>query len=163
MAVAELIAKTIDWFYVRPVAAILPRQAFRYAVCGGANVVFSWVCYFLVYNFVLDKELLDFGFVAISPHVAAMLIIFPLTFFAGFWLNRNVAFRRSPIPSGTQLFRYLLSVAGSVVVNYFCLKFFVELCGIWATPSQMLATCVTTVYSFFAAKYFTFRHAEKLE
>lgn len=71
-----------------------------------------------------------------------------------------MAFRRSPIPSGTQLFRYLLSVAGSVVVNYVCLKFFVEYCAIWATPSQMLATCITTVYSFFAAKYFTFRHAE---
>ena len=80
MTVAELIAKAIDWFYIRPVAAILPRRVFRYAVCGGMNVVFSWVCYFFVYNFVLDQELLDFGFIAISPHVAAMLITFPLTF-----------------------------------------------------------------------------------
>lgn len=159
MRISELIIKSIDWLYIRPVQAILPRQVFRYAVCGGANVVFGWVCYFLIYNFVVDKELLDLGLVVISPHVAAMLITFPLTFFAGFWLNRNVAFRQSPIPSGTQLFRYLLSVAGSVVVNYIFLKFFVELCGIWATPSQMLATGVTTVYSFFVAKYFTFRHA----
>lgn len=162
MRVSELIIKVIDWFYIRPVAAFVPQQVFRYAVCGGVNVLFGWVCYFLIYNFGLDKELLDLGLVVVSPHVAAMLFTFPLTFFAGFWLNRNVAFRHSPIPSGAQLFRYLLSVAGSVVVNYFCLKFFVELCGFWATPSQMLATGVTTVYSFFAAKYFTFRHAEKV-
>lgn len=162
MRLSERIIRVIDWFYVWPVASVLPRQVFRYAVCGGLNVVFGWVCYFLIYNFLLDKELLDFGFVAVSAHVAAMLITFPLTFFAGFWLNRNVAFLRSPIPSGTQLFRYLLSVAGSLAVNYFCLKFFVEACHIWATPSQMLATCVTAVYSFFAAKYFTFRHAERL-
>lgn len=134
MRLSELIIRFIDWFYHRPVSALLPRQTFRYAVCGGANVVFGWGCYFLLYNFVLDKELLDLGFIAVSPHVAAMLIVFPLTFFTGFWLNRHVAFRRSPLATGTQLFRYLLSVAGSVVVNYLFLKFFVELCGFWATP-----------------------------
>jgi predicted NBD/HSP70 family sugar kinase/putative flippase GtrA len=129
MRLSELIIRFIDWFYRRPVSALLPRQTFRYAVCGGANVVFGWGCYFLLYNFVLDKELLDLGFIAVSPHVAAMLIVFPLTFFTGFWLNRHVAFRRSPLATGTQLFRYLLSVAGSVVVNYLFLKFFVEMCG----------------------------------
>ena len=95
----------------------------------------------------------------VSPHVAAMLIVFPLTFFTGFWLHRHVAFRRSPLATGTQLFRYLLSVAGSVVVNYLFLKFFVELCGFWATPSQMMASLGTMVYSYLAAKYFTFRNA----
>lgn len=78
---------------------------------------------------------------------------------SGFWLNRHVAFRRSPLPRGTQLFRYLLSVLGSVVVNYLCLKLFVDVCGFWATPSQMLASLITMVYSYLAAKYFTFRHA----
>lgn len=71
----ELIIRFIDWFYRRPVSALLPRQTFRYAVCGGANVVFGWGCYFLLYNFVLDR-LLDLGFIAVSPHVAAMLIVF---------------------------------------------------------------------------------------
>ena len=47
-----------------------------------------------------------------------------------------------------------------MVVNYAGLKFFVEFCGLWATPSQMLATFVTMIYSYLAAKYFTFRHAE---
>lgn len=161
MRPSELIIRFVDWFYIKPVAAILPRQTFRYALCGGSNVVLSWICYFLIYNFIIDKELVDLGFVAISPHIATMLIVFPLTFFTGFWLNRYVVFRRSPLPTGTQLFRYLLTVAGSVLVNYVCLKFLVESCGFWATPSQMLATLVTMVYSYLAAKYFTFRHAEK--
>lgn len=110
MRVAEWIIRAIDLFYIAPVSSLLPRQVFRYAVCGGGNVLFGWGCYFLIYNFLLDKELLDLGFVAVSPHVAAMLCTFPITFFAGFWLNRHVAFRRSPIPQGTQLFRYALSV-----------------------------------------------------
>lgn len=161
MRPAELITCLVDRFYVRPVAAVLPRQTFRYVMCGGANIVFGWVCYFLIYNFGVDKQLLDLGFVVLSPHVATLLLVFPITFFTGFWLNRQVAFRRSPVPKGTQLFRYALSVAGSVVVNYVFLKLFVEYCRIWATPSQMLATLLTMVYSYLAAKYFTFRHAEK--
>ena len=123
MRISELIIRFIDWFYRKPVAAILPRQTFRYIVCGGANVVFSWVCYFLVYNFVLDKEQLDLGFVVVSAYVATMLLIFPFTFFTGFWLNRYVTFRHSPLPTGTQLFRYLLSIGGSVIVNYACLLY----------------------------------------
>lgn len=161
MRLSGFIARTIDWFYRWPVTAVVSRQVFRYAACGGANILFGWVCYFLIYNCLLDQRMVDVGVVVVSGHVMAMLLTFPLTFFAGFWLNRNVAFRGSPLPSGTQLWRYLLSVAGSIVVNYVCLKFFVEGCGLWATPSQMLATCVTTVYSFFAAKYFTFRHARE--
>lgn len=45
MRLSELIIRFIDWFYRRPVSALLPRQTFRYAVCGGANVVFGWGCY----------------------------------------------------------------------------------------------------------------------
>ena len=89
MRPSDLITRLIDWFYIRPVAAIVPRQVFRYAVCGGMNVVFGWVCYFLIYNYLIDKQLVDLGFVAVSAHVMAMLLTFPLTFFAGFWLNRN--------------------------------------------------------------------------
>lgn len=159
MNLSSWIIRVIDLFYFPPVSSILPRQVFRYAVCGGANVLFGWGCYFLIYNYLIDKQLLDLGLVVLSPHVAAMLLTFPIAFFLGFWLNRQVAFRRSPVPHGVQLLRYALSVAGSVVVNYLCLKFFVEVCAIWATPSQMLASCITTVYSFLAAKYFTFRHA----
>ena len=159
MRISELIIRFIDWFYRKPVAAILPRQTFRYVVCGGANVAFSWVCYFLVYNFVLDKEQLDLGFVVVSAYVATMLLIFPFTFFTGFWLNRYVTFRHSPLPTGTQLFRYLLSIGGSVVVNYVGLKFFVEFCGLWATPSQMLATFVTMIYSYLAKPF----HLAELE
>lgn len=161
MSLSESIVRFVDRFYIRPVAVLLPRQVFRYAVCGGVNLAFSWVCYFAVYNFLLDKRPADLRFIVVSPHIATMLLIFPVTFLSGFWLNRQVAFRRSPLPTGIQLVRYLLSVAGSVVVNYACLKFFVDLCGLWPTPAQMLSSFVTLVYSFLAAKYFTFRLAEE--
>lgn len=159
MRLSELFIRIIDRFYLKPVAWLVPRQTFRYAVCGGGNVVLGWVCYFLVYNYVVDKQFLDLGFVVVSPHVAALAMVFPITFFAGFWLNRYVAFRWSPLTTATQLTRYALTVAGSLLLNYACLKVLVETCGLWATPSQVIASCIVMAYSYLAAKYFTFRNA----
>lgn len=160
MRLAELITRVIDWFYIRPVTSLIALQTFRYAVCGAINfLLLNTLFYFLIYNYVIRYRYFDLGFWVLSPHIATMLIVFPVIFFVGFWLNKNVAFRLSPLRTRTQLFRYALSVAGSVVLSYMCMKFFVEVCGIWPTPSNLLSTLIVTVYSFLAAKYFTFRNA----
>lgn len=159
MALSELIIRFIDRFYIRAVAAIVPRQTFRYAVCGGVTVLFSWVCYYLVYHFVVRRAFIDLGSVVVSPHIATLIVVYLPTLLCGFYLNRYVAFRHSPLTTRTQIFRYLLTMAGSGLLNYVCLKLLVEWCGFWATPSQMLNTFITMIYSYLAAKYFTFRHA----
>lgn len=162
MRLSEAIIRVIDWFYIRPVASLVPLQTFRYAVCGGGNMLLDTFCYFLIYNYVVAYRYIDLGVVVLSPHIAAMILVFPITFFNGFWLNRNVAFRRSPIPRGAQLFRYALSIGGSILLTYGGLKFFVEVCGVWPTPAKVMTTFITVIYSYLAAKYFTFRHAEKV-
>lgn len=159
MVLAQLITRLIDCFYWRPFRQFVPLQLFRYAACGGLNMVLDAVWYFVIYNFVVAHRYFDLGVVVLSPHIASMLVVFPITFFNGFWLNRYVAFRRSPLSGKTQLFRYVLSILGSVLLTYAGLKFFVEVCGFWPTPSKVLTTGVTVVYSFLAAKYFTFRGA----
>ncbi|MDO4758769.1 MAG: GtrA family protein [Rikenellaceae bacterium] len=159
MSLAQLITRTIDWFYWRPFRPLLPLQTFRYGACGGLNMLLDAVWYFVIYNFLVAHRYFDLGFVVLSPHIASMLVVFPITFFNGFWLNRNVAFRSSPLKGSTQLFRYALSIAGSVLLTYAGLKFFVEVCGIWPTPSKILTTAITVIYSYLAAKYFTFRGA----
>lgn len=157
MALAELITRVIDWFYIPPVAAFVPRQTFRYAACGGVNMLLDALFYSLIYNFVVDRAYVDLGFWLLSPHIAAMLLVFPITFFNGFWLNRNVAFRGSPVRRRAQMMRYALSIVGSIVLTYAGLKFFVEVCGLWPTPSKILTTLITVIYSYLAAKYFSFR------
>ncbi len=161
MRLSEIITKGIDALYIRPVAAIVPRQLFRYGVCGVSNMILDSVWYFLLYHFVICKRYIDLGFVVVSPHIAALVLVFPITFFTGFWLNRNVAFRHSPVATHAQLARYALTVAGAILLNYVCMKVLVETCGIWATPSKLITTVISAVYSFLAAKYFTFRNAEK--
>ncbi len=158
MRLAEWITRAIDWFYIRPVASILPLQTFRYAACGGVTyLLLDPLLYFLIYNYLVAHRFFDLGIVVLSPHIAAMILVFPITFFNGFWLNRHVAFDRSTVPTRTQLLRYALSIAGSILLTYLGLKFFVEVCGIWPTPAKVVTTLITTLYSYFAAKYFTFK------
>ena len=43
--------------------------------------------------------------------------------------------------------------------TYAGMKFFVDVCGVWPTPAKVVTTLLTALYSYLAAKYFTFRHA----
>ena len=95
--------------------------------------------------------------VVISPHVASLVVVFPITFFTGFWLNRNVAFRSVEVGQGRQLFKYALTVVGSLLLNYVCIKLFVEVAGIWPTPAKALTTAVCVAYSYLSGRYFTFK------
>ena len=157
MRVAEFIGRAIDLCYVRPWSALLSRTMFRYAACGGANMVLDVVWYFVIYHYIVAERFIDLGFVVMSPHVASLVVVFPITFFTGFWLNRNVAFRVTEVGSGMQLVRYALSVVGSILLNYVCIKLFVEVLNIWPTPAKALTTAVCVVYSYLAGRYFTFK------
>lgn len=160
MRFADAITAWIDRCYFPFLRSLLPRQTFRYAVCGGVNyLLLDPLFYALAYNGIVAHRYIDLGWVVLSPHIAALGIVFPITFFIGFWLNRNVVFRFSPLQTQTQLGRYLLSVAGSILLTYAGLKFFVEVCGFWPTPSKVLTTVLVTLYSYLIAKYFSFRHA----
>ena len=157
MQLADAIGRFIDLFYIKPLNRIFSREIFRYAACGGTNMVLDLVWYFVIYHFVVAERFVDLGVVVVSPHVASLIVVFPITFFTGFWLNRNVAFRTTHIASLPQLAKYALTVVGSILLNYACMKFFVEVCGVWATPSKILTTAVCAVYSFLVGRYFTFK------
>lgn len=157
MRLADYIGRFIDLFYFAPFSRFVSRRIFRYAVCGGGNMLLDLVWYFVIYHYVVAERFIDLGFVIVSPHVASLIIVFPITFLTGFWLNRNVVFDAGDRGEVGQLARYALSVCGSILLNYVCIKFFVEVCNIWPTPSKALTTAVSVVYSYLAGRYFTFR------
>lgn len=157
MSLARLITKTIELFYLPFMERLLPRQIFRYGACGAINMTLDALWYFVIYNFIVAKQFFDLGFVVISPHILSLIIVFPITFFTGFWLNRNVAFRANHISGKKQLFRYLITVIGSILLNYISMKLLVEQAYIWATPSKVITTLITTVYSYLVGRYYTFK------
>lgn len=146
----------LDWIY-KPFANYLPQQTFRYAACGGANTAFDIFLYFITYNYILNKQIVQFGFIAISPHIAAFVFVFPVTFSTGFLLSKYITFNESTLRGRIQLFRYGLTVLGSVILNYLLLKVFVEGLEWYPTISKIATTAVVVAYSYVCQKYFTFK------
>ena len=158
--IGNLIIKLVDWFYF-PFLRFIPREIFRYAATGGANTLLDIILYFIVYQFILKGQIVELGFVAISGHIAAFLMVFPITFTNGFFLAKYVTFTASELTGRIQLFRYLLSVSGSILLNYVFLKLFVEYFGWYAPLSKAITTILVVIYSYVAQRYFTFKTAKR--
>ncbi len=152
----NLFTRTINWFYP-PFSRLIPPETFRYAATGGLNTALDIFLYFVFYNFILDKQVVDLEFIAISPYIAAFIIVFPITFTTGFLLAKYVTFLDSPLRGKVQLIRYGVSVGGSILLNYICLKLFVEYMHIWPTVAKMITTVVVVIYSYLIQRYFTFK------
>ncbi|MCQ2342391.1 MAG: GtrA family protein [Paludibacteraceae bacterium] len=124
-------------------------------------MVLDWVLYFFIYNFVIGHDLIyiytPIQSLCLTPHIASLCIVFPITLLTGFWLNKYVTFTHSTLASQKQLFRYVLIVIVNLAINYFGLKLCVECFGWYPTPSKMLITVFTVLISFLGQKYFSFR------
>lgn len=161
---AQIITRIIDFFYT-PFRKCVSEQVFRYAACGGGNMVLDWVLYFLIYNFAIGHDLINLQFTicnlqiaqAITPHIATLCIVFPITLLTGFWLQKYVTFTQSDLHSARQLARYISIVAVNLAINYFGLKLCVEIWGWYPTPSKIIITLITVIISYFGQKYYSFR------
>ena len=128
-------------------------------------MVLDWVLYFLIYNFVIGHEIVNLQFSisnlqfaqAITPHIATLCIVFPITLLTGFWLQKYVTFTASQLNGWRQFFRYVTIVALNLAVNYFGLKLCVETLGWYPTPSKMVITLITVAISYLGQKYYSFR------
>jgi len=150
------IIQIIDFFY-SPFRKFVPLETFRYAATGGFNTLLDIFLYFICYNFILDKKIIDLQIVSISPYIAAFLVVFPITFFTGFLLAKYITFTNSDIRGRIQLIRYVLSVSGSIFLNYFFLKLLVEFGGLWPTLAKIITTGIVVIYSYFVQKFYTFK------
>jgi putative flippase GtrA len=153
----DFIISIVDWFYFPFVRKFIPLEIFRYAVTGGANTTLDILLYFIFYRYILEMQVLHFGFFAISPHIAAFLIVFPITFSTGFLLAKYVTFTASELRGKVQLLRYGVTVAGAVLLNYIFLKFFVEYARFYATFSKVLTTAIVVIYSYILQRYYSFQ------
>ena len=161
MSLSRILISLIDALYIKPLERVISRQTFGYFLCGAANMALDTLWYFLIYHYVVFEHNVDIGVLVISPHIAALIIVFPITFFTGFLLNRYVAFRATQQRTTKQLFRYALSVVGSILLNYLLMKLFVDVCHVWPTVAKMMTTVIVAVYSFLAAKYYSFTQRRK--
>lgn len=156
----DLIVSVIDWFY-QPFQKLISIETFRYGATGGLNTIFDIFLYFVFYNFVFQKQVVDLGLFSMSPHIAAFVFVFPITFSTGFLLAKFITFTASIMRGRVQLFRYGVSVGGSILLNYFFLKLFVEYFGCYATVAKVFTTIIVVVYSYVVQKHYTFKTSRR--
>lgn len=150
------ILAVIDFLHI-PFRRVVPIQTFRYAACGGGNTLLDIFLYFLSYNYILAKKIVYTPAGPISPHIAAFLMSFAVSFPTGYLLNRYIVFPGSILRGRIQLFRYFLLVLVCVYLNYIFIKLFVEHFHIYPTVSKILTTVIVVSFSYFTQKYFTFK------
>jgi len=153
------ITSIIDFFYP-PFQKLVDIKTFRYLACGGGNTLLDIFLYFISYNFILDKSVVQLPFVAISPHIGAFIISFSITFPLGFLLMRNIVFSDSDLRGRVQLFRYILLVIVCIMLNYIFLKLFVEQFHFYPTVAKICTTGIIVIFSYLTQRHFTFRTAE---
>lgn len=154
--IAQLIISFVDFFYP-PFRKYMSVQFFRYAVTGTTNLVFDWIIYFFIYNFVLQHQMLELGFVTLSSHIATMLIKFPFILLSGFLLQKYITFTFSDLRGRVQLFRYAIVFGINLIFNYVGLKLLVDVCEFYPSISNMIITILSVFISYFSQKKYTFK------
>ena len=157
--IAGWIIVMVDFFYP-PFRKYMTLQLFRYAVIGATNVVISQIIFFIVYNYILNQNELALGFYALKPHTASLIISFPFANLIGFLLQKYVTFPESELRGRIQLFRYFSITIINLIINAIVLKILVEVFHFWTTPSNMVATCVCILISYFSSKIYIFRKSK---
>ena len=159
--VRAFILSFIDLFY--PLfRKFMTIQMFRYAACGGGNFLLNVFLYFVSYNFILEKQVLDLDFIAFKPHIAAFFMAFIITFPIGFYLSMYVVFQGSYLRRRVQLLRYFLVALGSVILNYVLIKFFVEYLNFYPTPALITTAGFVILFSYLSQRHFSFRQGKAL-
>ncbi len=152
----NIITSFLDFFYP-PFRKLMPLQTFRYASCGGANTVLGFIIYTLSYTFLFHKQVVNLGFYAFEPHIAALILSFLVNFPVGFILMKYVVFVDSTIQGRVQLFRYFFVFVSNLVLNYIFLKVMVEKLHVNAILAQVISTAIVITISYLLQRHFTFK------
>ena len=69
--IERTLTSVIDFFYP-PFRKVMSLELFRYAACGGLNLALDWTLFYFLYHFVFHGQVFDLGFIAFTPHIAAL-------------------------------------------------------------------------------------------
>lgn len=152
----DFLLPIIDFFYP-PFRRIMNLQTFRYAACGGANMLLGFIVYFISFKYIFREQTFNFGFYALKAHVAALFISFCVNFCVGFLLMKYVVFVDSDIAAGKQFIRYFMVCLFNLALNYILLKIFVEYFHIYPVIAQTFTVLVVVVTSYIAQRNFSFK------
>lgn len=160
----------------------MPLQTFRYAACGGGNMLLGFLVFTGVFHLLSSLNHIHLGFTdlaisnvligdakvlmlqtdgfAFKAHSFALTCSSTVVFIVGFLLNKFVVFTSSNLRGRIQLFRYFLATVSSFCINYFLLNAMVIYLHVYPVLAQVIVTAIVVTISFFMQQYFTFKVKE---
>lgn len=149
------IAQIIDFFYPLFKRFVTP-QFFRYAVSGSLTLVISWVTFFILYQFIIQKQNIDLFVITLSGYTATIVVNFVITLLVGFMLQKYVTFTASELKGRRQLMRYIQVSLLNLLINYVGIKFLWEILHIYPSIANVLVSLFVTVVSYLLQTKYTF-------
>ncbi|MES2431107.1 MAG: GtrA family protein [Bacteroidota bacterium] len=138
----------------------MPLQTFRYAACGGSNLVLNFTCFTLLYHFFAQNyKVVYLDGHPFESYSIALFIAGVVSFFVGFLLNKYIVFDDSNLKGRIQFFRYFLSFASNLALNYIFLKFLVAYLYLHPVVAQSIVTVVIVIISYITQRHFSFKAA----
>jgi putative flippase GtrA len=155
-----LIRRILDLCY--PLfARFFNKQTFYYAACGGANLVSSWLFFFLFYQYLFEKRIFNFAIggntYIVSAYTLSSMLCFVLAFTIGFLLNKFVVFTESELMGRIQLFRYAVSAGFSWLGNYLLLKILIETLQFYPSIANVISSFAIVFLSYLLQRKYTFK------
>ncbi|MEY4287268.1 MAG: hypothetical protein RL511_1354 [Bacteroidota bacterium] len=155
-----IIRRLLDLFY--PLfARFFDKQTYYYAACGGANLVSSWVFFFLFYQYLFEKRIFNIAFIGntyvVSAYTLSSMLCFVIAFSLGFVLNKFVVFTESQLIGRVQLFRYAVSAGFSWLGNYLLLKILIEGLQFYPSIANVISSFAVVFLSYLLQIKYTFK------
>lgn len=158
MSIPNLIRFVLDFFY--PLFnRFITKKTYYYAACGGANLALSWILFFVLYQFVFQKEHFYFEQInyTFSAYTLSSFFCSFISFIIGFLLMKYVVFTESELKGRVQFFRYALSAVLSSVINWMILKLLIEWIAVFPSIANVLSSCIVVIFSYLMQRRFSFR------
>ncbi|MEY3967510.1 MAG: GtrA family protein [Flavobacteriia bacterium] len=156
----QLIRRFLDLFH--PLfARFFDKQTFYYAACGGANLVSSWLFFFLFYQYLFEKRIFNFDIngeiYVVSAYTLSSMLCFVIAFLLGFLMNKFVVFTDSQLIGRVQLFRYAVSSWLSWLCSYLILKTLIEGLQFYPSIANVVASVITVFISYLLQRKYSFK------
>lgn len=120
-------------------------------------MVLDIVLFYISFNYILHKQMLNLGFITLKPYNAALFMAFFITFPLGFFLSKYIVFNGSYLKGHVQLFRYVLIVGINLILNYVILNVLVQYMHFYPTVARIFAVAIIVTFSYLSQKHFTFK------
>lgn len=154
----------MDFFYPM-FKKFMDKKTYYYAVCGGSNLVLSWLLFELFFRVLFHKANTTFNFefhgetvnFTLSAYTYSAFLCFIISFSIGFLLMKYVVFTESALKGHHQLMRYAISAMISGFVSWILLKVFIEGFNFYPFFANITASFFVVLVSYILQRKFTFK------